>query len=226
MKLLILRKKIITNAALSVILITLLALVIIYDSHKKKVARDEAQRVERETAKIRSKSVELQNKVAEAKKYEAVWKTIPNQRKFIGIPKIDDVIEKIDVLAEKYAIEKPAIKMTVPEELTNEIFKRSTIGVNVSTATLTFDALSDVKAISFITEFVHSVPGYIIIVNFDIKRTRKYNDQDLIQLSIGKGSGAVTGKVDFFWYLYKSKADPSKAPETIKQEEQLIEVSK
>ncbi len=222
MKLLILRKKIIRNSSISAVLVIALALVIMYDSHKKKSEQTEAQRLQNETASIRSKSIELQNKIAEAKKYQEVWKTISSNKKFVGTLKIDDVIAKIDLLAEKYSIEKPAIKMTIPEELSNGIFKRSTILINVSTATLTFDAVNDVKAVAFVSEFIESVPGYVVIANFDIKRTKKYTDQDLIQLSSGKGSGAITAKVDFFWYLYKQKAD-GKSPDSNTQAEQPIE---
>jgi len=222
MKLLILRKKIITNSSISGVLVILLGLIIAYDIHKKQTTREEAQRVETETANIRNKSVELQNKVAEAKKYQEVWKTISTTKKFVGTLRIDDVTSKIDTLAEKYQIEKPAIKMTIPEELTNGIFKRSTINITVSTATLTYDAVNDVKAIAFISEFVQSVPGYVVIANFEMKKTKKYTDQDLIQLSSGKGSGAISAKVDFFWYIYKQKTDPSKV-EAPKPEEQTIE---
>ncbi len=223
MKILILRKRIITNSSISGILIIILGLTFAYDIHKKQVTREEAQRIEAETASIRGKSVELQNKVTEAKKYQEIWKTIRPNKKFVGSLRIDDVTAKIDALAEKYGIEKPAIKMTIPEELTNGVFKRSTVNITVSTATLTYDAVNDVKAIAFISEFIQSVPGYAIIANFDMKKTKKYTDQDLLQISTGKGSGAITVKVDFFWYLYKQKADPTTKIEAPKPEEQPIE---
>lgn len=206
MKLISIRKKIITNALVSALLIIALGAVIVYDSHRKKATREEAEKVEEETLKIKDRSAELQNKILEARKYQEIWKTISSNRKVISNLKIDDINSMISKIADKYSITKPAIKMTIPEEMRGGIFQRSTVSVASSTATLTFNSLNDIKALAFISELVDSAPGYIIISSFEMKKGKKYSDQDLIQISSGNGAGAVNVKVDFFWYLYKDKS--------------------
>ena len=38
-----------------------------------------------------------------------------------------------------------------------------------------------------------------------MKKDRTYSDQDLVALSIGKGSGIIKSKAEFLWYAYKNK---------------------
>lgn len=223
MKLVTLRKKIIRNISISGALLIVFGLVVFYDSHKKKSIRLEAEKFEIETSEIKSRSEELQNKISEAKKYQEAWKTISANRKFIGNLKFDEINYRINSLAEKYLISKPSIKMTTPENITNSgLLERSTVTVASSTVNLSFTAINDIKAIAFITEFVNSAPGYIIISSFEIKKTKKYDDKDLIQISSGARSGAIDAKVEFYWYFYKQK-EILKNAAPIKKEVQLKE---
>lgn len=208
MKIINLRKKIITNSIICASLSLILAMVFFYDSYNKQMIEKDVQKIQSEINSIKQRTIDLQNKVSEAKKYQDIWKTISNNKKFIGSIKIDEVTSRIDALAEKYSIEKPAIKMTIPEDLPTGVFNRQTVNINVSNSTITFDAVNDTKAIAFVSEFAESVPGYIVITNFELRKTKKYNEQDLISISTGKPSGAVSAKVDFFWYMYKAKNAP------------------
>lgn len=206
MKLISIRKKIITNLSVSGFVIAALAVVIAYDSHLKKSKREEAEKVEMEASQIKNQSLELQNKVLEATKYQEIWKTISSNRKvLVKNLKIDDVNSIINNLADKHNIMKPAIKMTIPEELNGGIFQRSTVLVTSSSVTLTFSALNDTKAIAFISELANSAPGYILISSFEMTKSKDYSDQDLIQISSGNGIGVVLVKADFHWYMYKEK---------------------
>ncbi len=198
-----LRKRIYTNLSISAILLGIFLSIIYYQSYRKKTSEDEAKKVESDINDIKSKTNQIKNKILEAKKYQEIWGSISENKKFIGSLKIDDVTSRIDSLAEKYSIEKPAIRMTIPEEMSGSIFKRSTVLVTASQGNLSFEAVNDLKAIGFISELVRSAPGYIVISNFEIRRNKKYSEQDLIKLSSGQPSGAVIARADFYWYIYK-----------------------
>ena len=205
MKLLSLRKKIIINISISALLLVISGLTIYYDNHQKESAKIKAAAIESEVSIIKSQYEELERKTIEIKKYQQSWKTISSNRKVIGNIKMDEVNSKLNLVAEKYSIIKPAIRIILPEDLNNGVFNRSTVTVAVSTANLTFEAINDVKALSFISEFINSITGYAIITNLELKKAKKYTDQDLVAISSGKGSGAITARVDFFWYFYKPK---------------------
>ncbi len=206
MKLLTLRKKIITNVSISGLLLVVFGLILYYDDHQKKSAQIKAAVIESEVLTIKSQYEELERKATEIKKYQQSWKNIGSNRKIVGNIKMDEVNSKLSLIADKYSIIKPAIRIILPEDISNGVFNRSTVVVAVSTANLTFEAINDVKALSFISEFINSITGYAIITNLELRKAKKYTDQDLVAISSGKGSGAITARVDFFWYFYKPKA--------------------
>ncbi len=198
-----LRKRIYSNLSISAVLLGIFLSIVYYQSYKKKTSEDETKKVESEINDIKNRTSQIKNKILEAKKYQELWSNISENKKFIGSLKIDDVTSRIDSLAEKYSIEKPAIRMTIPEELGGSLFKRSTVAVTASQGNISFEAVNDLKAIGFISELVRTAPGYIIISNFELRRNKKYTEQDLIKLSSGEPSGAVIARADFYWYIYK-----------------------
>lgn len=200
-----LRKQIINNLTISGVLLLVLGGIIYYNVNRNKISFNKAEEIQSETAQIKSRSIELQNKVIEAKKYQEAWKILTPNQKIINNIKMDEVNSKLNTIANKYSIIKPAIKVILPEDLHEGIFRRSSVLVAVSTTNLTFEAANDVRAISFLTEFLNSLQGYAILTNLEIKKSRQYSSQDLIQLSVGKGNGAVSVKADFYWYIYKPK---------------------
>lgn len=207
MKIIALRKKIITNLSVSGALLGIVGLIFFYDFHKKEAMRLEAEEVQMEVSNIRSQAAELQNKIAESTKYQEVWKNISANKKFVGNLKFDDVNAKINTLAEKYLLSQPVIKMTIPEPLNQGILNRSTVNIAVSSVNLTFEAIDDLRVLSFVADLMNSVHGYIVISNFEIKKTKKYSDQDLVEISTGKNSGAIQTTIDFYWYFFKPKDD-------------------
>ncbi len=206
MKLLKLRKKIITNLVVSGFLLVIFGSTIYYNVLQKKSAQDQAAVVQSEISTINDKYAELENKAAEIKKYQEAWKNISSSKKVIGNIKMDDINAKLNLVADKYSIIKPAIKVILPEDISSGIFNRSTVTIALSTANLTFEAINDVKALSFISEFINSIQGYAVITNLELRKSKKYTEQDLVAISSGKGQGAISAKVDFYWYIYKPKA--------------------
>jgi len=94
------------------------------------------------------------------------------------------------------------------------IFDRKTVNVMMTTASVNFVAVNDVKALMFANEFLNSIKGYPVVTSFNLSKGGEYTRQELLDLSTGKSSGVVNGKIDFSWYVYKdleNKTDETKA---------------
>jgi len=226
MKILYLRKKINVNFSISAVLFLLLAALFSYNFYKKSHVDSKVKEIKSETSKLKSQASELKTKISEAEKYRNLWSSISSNKKSTSGIKMDNVNALLSAVSEKYSILKPSIKVALPEAMKDGIFKRKTVTILSTTATLSFEAVNDIKALLFVDELLNSLPGYIIITNFEIKKSKQYSDQDLVALSSGNGSGAILGKIDFFWYTYKdlekkkeedAKADNSKKSIMLKE---------
>jgi hypothetical protein len=204
------KKKIAVNFTISIVFGLMVAGLIIYLSFFKNDQTKQINYIKQLASQISSQASEYQSKAQETKKYIEVWKTIPdNKRSFDGI-KIDDVNKKLSQLSEKYYISNQSIKLSLPEDLKNGIFDRKTLYVSYTNVDISFNAIDDIKAISFLSEFLNGLNGYIVITNFDIKKNKKYSEQDLIDISSNKAIGAVVVKIEFVWYVYRQKTEEVK----------------
>jgi len=204
-----LRKQIITNLSISGVLTLVLILAIFFSVHEQNKSQDQVRKIKTDTAKIEEETLGLESKSVEIKKYRILWKNLSeNKKKTVGI-KMDEVNSNLNKIAEKHSISNPVIKLSVPEAVRDGLFKRATLTVSSATANLNFIAVNDVRAISFINEFLNSIPGYVVITNLKIIKSKNYTDQSLVEISAGKNAGVVTGTVDFVWYSYKEKIAPS-----------------
>jgi hypothetical protein len=121
---------------------------------------------------------------------------------------MDEVNANLAAIAEKYTISNPVIKVALPETMKDGLFKRATVNILLTTVNLSFSAVNDIKALAFISEFLDSLPGYVIVTNLDLRKGKQYTEKDLVDISTGKSFGAITGRVDFTWYVYKKKDEP------------------
>jgi hypothetical protein len=205
MKILNLRKKIIINFSASGILLLISCAVVGYAFHEKNGVNSAVSKIKSETAEFKNQAVEVESKATETKKYKELWKKVTANKKNTNGIKMDDINAMMATVAEKHSIINPEIRVVLPELIKEGALKRSTVNVLFTTVGLTFNAANDVRALSFISEFIGSLPGYPIITSLEIRKNKSYNAQDLVSISSGKGSGSVSGKVDFNWYVYKQK---------------------
>lgn len=200
-----LRRNIIINLVASAILALIAIAIVLYLFGKQDSDSLEVIKVRNETNEIRSQAQDLEIQTKDARKYKDIWKALSENKKSTQGIKIDDVNALLASLAEKYNIHAPSIQVLLPENLDNGIFQRKTIGVSYSSGTLSFEALSDVKAIYFISEFFNSLPGYTIISTIEMGKLRKYLPEDYVNISLGKNPGILKVKVVFAWYNYHDK---------------------
>ena len=210
MKILELRKKIIVNFSITAALAIVLSTVVFFNFHQKSALKSKTDQINSETSQIQGQAGELQSKAIEIKKYMSMWDNINESKKNTNGIKMEEVNATLNTVASKYSITDHTIKVTLPETLKDGVFSRKTITVLFTTANLNFRAINDIKALSFVNEFIDSIPGYPVITNLEIKKDKNYSTEDLIAISSGKGSGMIVGKVDFVWYAFRENADRPK----------------
>ncbi len=210
MKILKLRKKIIASFSVAGILFLAFVAIIFLSYYEKKSAVAKVELIKSDTAQIENQISELETKTVEIKKYQGLWKNLSGNKKNTAGIKMDEINSNLALVAEKYSIFDPVIKVALPETLKDGVFKRATVSVLSTNVSLSFSSADDVMAISFVTEFLNSIPGYVVVTNLELRKSKSYTDKDLIEISSGKNSAAVNGKVDFFWYAYKEKSELEK----------------
>ncbi len=212
-----LRKKIIINFSASGFLLLTLGGMIAYTFYQKGAVENKVSNLKTETLQLKGKVTELQLNTIEIKKYKDLYKGISANKKNVSGLKMSEVNAKMNLAAEQYNIISPSIKVNLPEVLKDGVFRRVTVNILFTTATLTFNAADDVRAISFISDFLKSLPGYPIVSNLELKKSKEYSMKDLIDLSTGKSSGSISAKVDFFWYVHKDQKSPDSTDKNFQQ---------
>ena len=202
-----LRKKIIINFSTSIGLILVFSAIFSYNSGQEDKFATTINKVKYETSAIQSQAAELQSKTSDIRKYKAILEKMSENKKSTAGIKMDDFNSKLNSLAATYRIFSPTIKVVLPENLKDGLFQRTTIDVFFTTVNLSFDALDDVMAISFVSDLISSLPGNIVVSNFEMRKAKDYTEQDFVEITSGKAKGNISGKLDFYWYAYKDKKD-------------------
>ena len=205
-KIFLIKRKIFVNITIFVIFIIIILSLYFHYEFTQKSNEDKFNQFTQYINDLKTNTASLETKITEGKKYKEIWKAAgEKKRSFDGI-KIDEVNEKFRSLTEDYNISNPIINISVPEKLSDGIYDRKSSDVLLSSVTISFDAVDDTRAMSFIKEFVANLPGYIVVNNFYISKAKDYTDDDLIEISLGKFNNlAVTVKFGFSWYVLKKK---------------------
>lgn len=224
MKIQILKKRIIKNFLVAGVFTIIFSSTFYFYHSKKSGVESKISAINEETSQFNIELADLQSKTAEIKKYKDLWQTIPANKKNTEGIKIDEINAKLTSIANKYGISNPKIKLSLPEIIKAGVFDLKTANVMITTASINFTAINDIKATMFANEFLNSLQGYQVVTSFNISKTKEYTLQELLDVSTGRSSGAVNGKIDFFWYVYKDlekKPSETKNPGT----ENKVEVS-
>ncbi len=200
-----LKKKTFTNLAGSAFLIIVLFLTIFYNVNLVKESKNKIDKANQEANSFIAETALIESKFSEVRKYQKLWTEISNNKKSMNGIKIDDINNNLKKLSENYNIYDPSIQVSLPENLNDNIFNRPSISVLFSKINLNFSAIDDVSAINFINDFVNSFYGYGVVVNFTIKKSKKYSAQDLVNITKGTPSASISGQAEIYLYSYKDK---------------------
>jgi len=205
MKITRLRRNIIINLSASIILLVMAISILFYISQTTSNSESTIAKIHASTAEVKNNARDLESQTNDARKYKEIWKTLSENKKNTQGIKMEEVNSKLDSIAEKYNITNKTLQILLPENLDSGVFNRKTITISYAAGTLAFDALSDVRAINFINDFFNNLSGYVIITNIELNKSKAYSDEDLINISLGKNSGAIKVKISFAWYVPHEK---------------------
>lgn len=205
MKITRLRRNITINLSASLFLIAIAVGIFFYTTNKNEISTQEVNKIRIETSVIHSQAQELESQSNDARKYKEVWKVLNENKKNTQGIKMEEVNNMLGTLAEKYSIYSPSLQVLLPENLESGVFQRKTLSVSHSSGTLSFEALSDVRALTFMADFFNRLPGYTVITSLEMGKMRKYNDEDLVNISLGKNPSILRVKIVFSWYVYRDK---------------------
>jgi hypothetical protein len=211
MKITNLKQKIKINALIAILMfISIISVAFFYNYFDTNFQSEKSQLTD-DIFSIKSKISEIESKAQENNKYKEIWKKTSSKKKLSTGIKNEEVEKIRNNLAQKYFINDSKLKMNVPENLPNNIFKNEALDILYTEGELTFLAYNDVKAIQFAEEFYKSLHGYVVFKNFEIKREKKYEAKDLKEISTGKNQGHITGKIEFAWYVFKENKNKENA---------------
>ena len=217
-----LRRNIIINLVASAILVLIAIGIFLYLSSTQDSSSLEVVKIRNETNEIRSQAQDLESQTKDARKYKDIWKALDENKKSTQGIKMDEVNTLLASLAEKYNIFIPSIQVLLPENLDAGVFQRKTLSVSYSSGTLSFESLSDVKALYFISEFFNNLPGYTIISTIEMGKLRKYLPEDYVNISLGKNPSILKVKVIFSWYTYHDKLKQQQALSSLRSSCEIL----
>ena len=205
MQIAIIRKKIIKNIAVTIVFITFLAGLIFLKIYRENLLQERIKAIENEAIKTSQQATEMEQKATEAKKYRDVWKTLSNEKKMIAGIKSEKVTETIDIIAEKHSSQVDSVKLSIPQNMQGESFDYKTVAIVASKVTLFFRVFTDIDALNFLIDLKKSIPNYIVFKAVEIKKEKKYEQEDYLNIAIKKPGGLIICKAEFIIYAYKDK---------------------
>jgi len=205
MQIAIIRKKIIKNIAVTIVFVTFLAGSIFLKIYRENLLQERIKTIESDAIKTSQQAAEMEQKATEAKKYRDVWKTLSNEKKMIAGIKSEKITETIDIIAEKYHSQIDSVKLSIPQNMQGESFDYKTVVVVASKVTLLFKVFTDIDALNFLNELKKSIPNYIVFKTVEIKKEKKYEQEDYLNIAIKKPGGLIICKAEFIIYAYKDK---------------------
>ena len=207
MKVTVLKRKITISLLLSAVLFTGSVAGYVFTADYISKLKSQKSRITSATSRNNTQISDIKNKAIEVKKYLGLWDKISDNKKITDGIVMDDINTTLRKLASKYNITEHKITVALPKEIKSGIFNRTTLSTIHTVASLDFKSINDLKALAFVTEFVHNLPGYSVVESLNLEKEKTYQITDLVKISAGKGTGVINGKVVISWYAFKDKGD-------------------
>lgn len=200
-------KKQIKYSAISIVtLIVLISTLLSMYIYLNNSFLDQYDKIIMDIADIKNKTQEIEQKTQQNKKYMEMWSKIDQNKKSLEGIKVEDINKIAANLGEKYSITNTILKISIPENYPSSVFKNETISLLYTIGELSFSSYHDIKAIQFINEFIKYLHGYPIITKLEFSKERDYEVKDYFDISTGKITGIIKGRLVFSWYVYKDSA--------------------
>lgn len=134
-----------------------------------------------------------------------LWESLSSKNKELKGIKIDKGREILELLQKQYDIENMKIAFTIPEIVQSRNWETETIDVVSSTVTLTFEAISDQYAMSFMDAVKKELPGYVKVLSFRFSKIGRIDEQVIGRAKRGEFPRLVKARLKFLWRDLKEK---------------------
>ena len=173
------KNQIIRNYAITSLLVAALIAAIFLSNYEKGIADQKILTIDSEISRINEEYNELQSKSADIKKYVSMWENIGSNKKVVSGIRLDDINTLVGRTAERYFVSDPQVNVSsIPQVVQGGIFNCKTVTVIFTKVSLTFSAVTDIKALMFIDDLFSRIPGYGIITNLEISKAKDYTTDD------------------------------------------------
>ena len=197
------KKTILYSLVITGLFVILIGGLVFFYFHINSSFLDQYDRVIADISDIKNRTKELERKSIENQKYMELWGQITEKKKsFAGI-KTEEVNALVNDLADKYSVNNPRLKLNVPENFPQTIFKNETLTILYSIGEIVFTTYHDIKAIQYANEFIEKLHGYPVVIKLEIIKNDDYEVKDYFDISSGKSVGNIAGRLVFEWYVFK-----------------------
>lgn len=204
-----LKKTIIINAVISLILIASFIAITMYIFNLNNISLNKINQIKIETGATSAKTSQNNQKLIKISKYEEKWQELSPQEKSTKTLKSTEVKQIVDTISEKYHIIDMQFAMKVPKELNKGKFKKDSIKIYLTSGAINFGATDDIKSLKFIQELLLTLPGNIIIEKLILTKSKEYTKDDYIAISKNGNLSKIRGQIEFHWYSKREDAEKS-----------------
>ena len=177
MQIISLRKKIAKNSIILLILLSALGLCLYYKSDRESTLIVEIDKIRTDINNANKEISRINNSVNESQKYLDLWKSLPAAYRATKNIRPEEIYNKAETLGKKYYVSSLDVKTSSPETIDSGIFQRNTIDTFYMKINMSFNAISDIYAISYIADFMSAIPGRIVLSQLNISNSKRYIDR-------------------------------------------------
>lgn len=134
-----------------------------------------------------------------------LWEQLSDDSKKLEGLRIEEGRLLLEELKDDYKLGSLDIKVTPPTELSGA-YKTETSTIMSSKVNLSYTAISDQYALSFLDALLTRMPGYIQISNFSIRRDSDFSAAIIESIYNGQLPALVSVSLEFQWQDLKSTA--------------------
>ncbi len=205
-----LKKTIIINSSIAVVLIASFVAISIFIFNLNNISLQKIRQIKAETGITKAKTAQNNKKLIDIAKYEKKWTNLSDKEKSTRTIKSTEVKEIVDALSKKYHIKDMQFAMQVPQKLNKGQFKKGSIEVYLTTGKISLGSTDDIKALKFVQELSTTLPGYMIIEKLSLNKNKEYTEREFVALSQTGSISKVRTRIQFHWYSKKSTQEKEK----------------
>lgn len=189
----------------------IIAMIIGLNFHKYQFTKTIYQKydsVNKDISDIKKLIIQTKEEIRKASEYKQLWiLKNPNKKSFDGIEPARINID-FESMADDYYLDEYKISLSRPQKITGKPYENRVFDSYFMDCEISFNAINDSYAFSFIYEFIKQSKGILFIKNLEINKKKSYSEKDLVSISKGEfGTFAVSVNLKLKWLFFEKKKD-------------------